>query len=38
MWILSILGVEAKGGVYMNGSCVWVGMGELEVVRVRVMD
>ena len=32
------MGVEAKDGVYMNGSCAWVGMGELEVVCVRVMD
>ena len=38
MWTISLLGVEAKNRVYMNGRCVWVGVGELGVGYVHVVD
>ena len=38
MWTISLLGVEAKNGVYMNGWCVWVGVEELGVGCVHVVD
>ena len=33
-----MLEVEAKHGVNMNGRCVWVGVEELEVRCVHVVD
>ena len=38
MWTVSMLGVEANNGVYMNGRCVWVGVGKLGVGCAHVVD